>query len=84
MKGIYLDIDAINKRCGSADWYFNLLPDGELVIVIRKRNVCEVISAVQYLTIPFDINTDRFKRDREIFKAKFDALFPAVSEKQTI
>lgn len=49
--GIFLDIDRINKRVGSADWFFNLLPNGKLVILIRKRNVCEYEDAAKYLRV---------------------------------
>ena len=48
-EGIFLDINAINRRAGNADWYFNLQPDGMLVILLRKRNVCETENAAKYL-----------------------------------
>jgi hypothetical protein len=49
MSRLLLDVDAINKRAGSSDWYFNLDSEGKLVIVIRKRNVVDVLDAALFL-----------------------------------
>lgn len=50
--GIYLDIDAVHKRVGNSDWYFNLDPNGKLVIAIRRRNILEVIDAAEFQKQP--------------------------------
>jgi hypothetical protein len=49
---IVLDTDAIHQRVGSADWYFNLDTRGRLVIVIRRRNVVEVLNAAIFQKQP--------------------------------